>query len=89
MLTFCITYISYMRAHQSILEVVKFKVKTFRDPHDTESVHTEKETEICARNRAKEPTWLLEAEVTLEEKQELISRLIVISQQAFFMAKVC
>ena len=35
-----------------------------------------------------DPLWAMESERMLEEKQELISRLIVQSQQAFFMAKV-
>jgi hypothetical protein len=35
-----------------------------------------------------DPSWALESERMLAEKQELISRLIVQSQQAFFMAKV-
>jgi hypothetical protein len=41
-----------------------------------------------AGDYANPPKWLLEAERTLEEKQETVNRLIVQSQQAFFMAKV-
>jgi len=43
---------------------------------------------LCTHVNLQDPLWAMESERMLEEKQELISRLIVQSQQAFFMAKV-
>ena len=64
-----------MRQVQGLLDSVKQKVRTARDI-------------TAGLEITDEPIWALESERILEEKQELISRLIVQSQQAFFMAKV-
>jgi len=63
---------------QGLLDSVKLKVRTARD--------ITAGLEISAGPG--DPSWALESERMLGEKQELISRLIVQSQQAFFMAKV-
>ena len=63
---------------QGLLDSVKLKVRTARD--------ITAGLEISAG--PDDPSWALESERMLGEKQELISRLIVQSQQAFFMAKV-
>jgi hypothetical protein len=63
---------------QGLLDSVKLKVRTARD--------ITAGLELSAG--LDDPSWALESERMLAEKQELISRLIVQSQQAFFMAKV-
>ena len=69
-------------AWQGVLDLLKAKVMNKRT-----GFHSSAEDHIKA-TLAKAPDWLLEAERTREEKQELVNRLIVQSQHAFFMAKV-
>ena len=64
---------------QGIVDLVRVKVRDARALCDHAPDTTAKQ---------KGPHWLLEADRILEETQELINRSIVISQQAFFMAKV-
>jgi hypothetical protein len=63
---------------QGLLDSIKLKVRTARE--------ITAGLELSAG--LDDPSWALESERMLAEKQELISRLIVQSQQAFFMAKV-
>ena len=65
---------------QSVLDLLKAKVSN--------TVRPQRQDDSLAGDYGSPPKWLLEAERTLEEKQEIVNRLIVQSQQAFFMAKV-
>ena len=69
-------------AWQGVLDLLKVKVTKTRT-----GCHSSAEDKL-KESLVEPPDWLLEAERTLEEKQELVSRLIVQSQHAFFMAKV-
>lgn len=64
---------SFSQQVQGLLDSVRQKVRTAKDI-------------TAGLEITEEPTWALESERILEEKQELISRLIVQSQQGDWFA---